>query len=341
MSQQAKFSICVLNYNGQRWLTDCFESLDKQTCPRELWAAVLVDNNSHDDSVKLVRHKFPWVRVITSKSNLGFAAGNNLGSASSQSEYVVFLNNDTKVDPNWLAELKRAAEHYPEAVCWGSQIRIMNQPDKINSAGFNITPIGSGYDRHFGESDDAVHLIDGYVPGVSGAAMMVRRRDFEAIGGFDPDYFMYFEDVDLCLRLWLKKQKIVLASRSIVYHAVGGTAGSHGNNFRLYYATRNRLLTLLKNYTAGQVIAGLVIGSVFDFINTLLAFRRRNWAAPFVISRAYFAIYFSFVKILKKRRRLSSQRLATTFTLTRQGVITGYYASFEEFRRLMKKRIYG
>lgn len=335
------FSICVLNYNGQRWLTDCFESVNQLAGPRELWEALLVDNHSTDGSVDLMRRKFPWVRLVTSKSNLGFAAGNNLGAAACRGEYVIFLNNDTRVDANWLTELSRAAERYPEAVGWGSQIRIMEQPDIINSAGFNITPIGSGFDRHFGESAAATHLSDGYVPGVSGASMMVRRREFEATGGFDPDYFMYFEDVDLCLRFWLNKQKVVLASRSIVYHAVGGTAGRHGNDFRLFYATRNRLITLLKNYSAGQLFISLLVSSFFDLLNSVIALRRGNWRAPLIINRAYWAGLLSLFKILKKRRALTSQRRQSTYELTRQGVITGYYASFEEFRRLLKKRLYG
>ncbi len=103
-------SVIVVNYNGRRFLADCLASLARQKYPRHRFEVIVVDNASTDDSLTLVRAEFPWVCVIESQKNLGFAGGNNLGIESARGEWIALLNNDAEADPNWITGAISAGE---------------------------------------------------------------------------------------------------------------------------------------------------------------------------------------------------------------------------------------
>jgi hypothetical protein len=136
----------------------------------------------------------------------------------------------------------------------GSKILLLETPGKINSAGANITFNGSGYDIGFLDDDSEKYSLRGYRGCVCAAAMMVRRAEFLNFGGFDEDYFMYFEDVDLCWRYWLYGKKVVYVPSSIIYHAFGGTSGKCRHApLRVFCGTRNSLFNIVKNYETHHI----------------------------------------------------------------------------------------
>jgi GT2 family glycosyltransferase len=125
--------VIVLNWNGRSWLGGCLEALRQQDCgPFEI---VLVDNGSTDGSADFVRERFPECRVVALGSNIGFAAGNNAGARGATVPYLAFLNNDTKVDPGWLAALVAAADSDPGVGLVTSRVVFMDRPDVMDSAG--------------------------------------------------------------------------------------------------------------------------------------------------------------------------------------------------------------
>jgi GT2 family glycosyltransferase len=238
-------SVIVLNYNGRQHLEDCFSSLSVMDYPAGQCELVLMDNASSDGSVEFVCQRFPVVRVIRSETNLGFAGGNNYAVERVQSEYVIFLNNDMRVAPNWLRELvepclsQQADGVASKILNWeGNRIDFVDAA--LNFMGWGNQP---GYDSA---------KLDGW-PGkellfACGGAMLVNRRAFLEVGGFDPDYFAYFEDTDLGWRLSLAGHKIMFAPHAVVYHRHHGYWGNVCNARRLVLYERNALYGLIKNY---------------------------------------------------------------------------------------------
>jgi len=254
-------SVIILNFNGKNYLKKCLDSLKRQTYSDV--EVILVDNASIDGSVQFVQLHFPWVKVIKKNRNTGFAKGNDEGANYASGDYLVFLNPDTEVDTKWLETLIEGVETYQDIAICGSKILDMNQKDIIQEIGGLCDAYGFSLSRGWGEKDR--HQYEGIIETfyVSGASLLIKRKIAEKIGLFDSKYFFNQEDVDVCWRAHLAGYRVVVNPLSIVYHEGGGSAfGAPGANvdkgkgkyvtssWRRYFAERNILRTLLKNYSA-------------------------------------------------------------------------------------------
>lgn len=211
--------VIVLNWNGRAWLERCLPALAAQTRPAT--EVVVVDNASSDDSVAWVRAAHPWVQVLALDTNLGFAAGNNRGAAGTSVDALVFLNNDTEPDPDWLEHLVAAAIADPARALVSSRLVYWDRPDRIDSAGDGYLRCGGGFKVHHGQPD-ATAPGSREVFGACGAALLIRREWFETLGGFDETFFMVYEDVDLSYRARLRGGRVWYAADARVRH--GGSA---------------------------------------------------------------------------------------------------------------------
>ncbi len=241
-------AIVVPNYNGQRHLQSCFESLQQLNYPPDKIEIICVDNNSSDGSVAFLKDKFPDVHCVEAETNLGFAKGCNLGVYQSQSDYVAFLNNDAKVDKNWLLALVEAVQQDKETVCaaakmldWAGQT-IDFVEGHLNFYGF-ARQIARRTEIEAGDFAQPKPIL---IP--CGGAMLVDRQVFLEVGGFDEDYFMFFEDVDLGWRLWVLGYKVVFAPKAITYHRGHATAKKVARSRINFLHERNALATIIKNY---------------------------------------------------------------------------------------------
>jgi GT2 family glycosyltransferase len=236
------FSVLVVNFNGRKHLGRCFAALADQTFPRHRFEVVMVDNDSADDSVAFVKNEFPWVRVIRSPENTGFAGGNNAGLPFVRGRFVVLLNNDTMADPHWLAELAEATREGQAAV---SKLVFAGDPTTMNSAGLQLLRDGRGLDRGYRQADVGQFERAGTVFAGCGAAVVI---DTHLLAGplFDPRYFVYYEDLDALWRAQLAGRVTHYVPRSLVRHVHGGTAGDESPIFR-FHNERNRALTSLRN----------------------------------------------------------------------------------------------
>jgi GT2 family glycosyltransferase len=237
----AMVSIIILNYNLRDDLETCLLSLLNLEFPREKMEIIVIDNGSSDGSQKMVSQKFPDIRLIRNETNLGFTKAANLGSFEAKGEYLAFLNNDIRVDKNWLKFLFQAVRPEDGVVCVGS--RIMNWD-------------GTAID-FMGRPDDTFclafepHVLPlpphEYTLFASGGALMIQRKVFHEVGGFDPDFFMYHEDVDLGWRLWIHGYKCITCSEAVVYHRGGATSGRLPSEFIQFLSQRNMLTSIYKN----------------------------------------------------------------------------------------------
>ena len=245
--------VIVLNWNGRSWLGGCLEALRQQVGgPFEI---VLVDNGSTDGSADFVRERFPECRVVALGVNIGFAAGNNAGARGATVPYLAFLNNDTKVDPGWLAALVAAAESDPSVGLVTSRVVFMDRPDVIDSAGDGYLRCGGAFKHLHGQRVDG-RLASREVFGACGAAFLIRRDLFEVLGGFDEDLFMVYEDVDLSYRARLRGGRCVYADAASVKHAGSASLGL-ASSLAVYHGQRNLEWTWIKNSPRALLVRSL------------------------------------------------------------------------------------
>ena len=241
-------SIAIVNLNGKDYLRDCLESITGLDYPSEKIEIIIVDNGSTDSSVSFIQSEYGQVKIIKNNKNMGFAYANNQAAKAAKGEYIAFLNNDTKVDSKWLIELIRPIYGDNETVASGSKVLSMDGKS-LDFVGGMINFEGKGFQIDFGlpvEKD--THNQYKYLPFVNGGAMLIRRAVFLDIGGFDEDFFAYYEDVDLGWRLWVLGYKVIFAPGSIVYHHHHGTSRVFSEDKLRFLKERNSLYSVFKNY---------------------------------------------------------------------------------------------
>lgn len=302
--------VVVLNWNGRHWLEGCLSALRRQDgCAFEV---VVVDNASTDGSAAAVRERFPDYRVVALDTNRGFAAGNNAGAAGAGTPYLVFLNNDTEVQPGWLAALVRAADADSRIGLVSSHIVYLDQPDVVDSAGDGYLRCGGGFKHGHGQPIDR-QAHDREVFGACGAAMLIRRELFERLGGFDEDFFMVYEDVDLSYRARLLGSRIVLASRALVRHAGSASLGRISSN-AVFHGQRNLEWTWLKNSPRSILLRSLPSHLAYNIAGAA-AYARSGLLGPWV--RGKLAAVAGWPALWRKRHAAQRTAIADAHELWR------------------------
>ena len=277
-------SLVVLNYNGRNWLSGCLGAIAAQQGAPP-FETIMVDNGSSDGSVGAVRAAWPAVRVVETGTNLGFAGGNNAGAREARGGWLVFLNNDTVPEPDWLARLHAEAAAHPECALVTSRLVFLDDPSIVDSAGDGYLRAGGAFKHgHGGRAGDFAASRE--VFGACGGAFMIRRAAFEALGGFDPRFFMNYEDVDLSYRARLRGMRTWYAASAIVRHAGSGSLGAV-SAAAVFYGQRNLEWTWIKNTPPGLLAATAlphVIYSLAGVAHYIAAGRgmealRGKWAA--------------------------------------------------------------
>lgn len=265
-----KVSVIIVNFNGRHLLGELFESLTRQTRPAD--EIIMVDNASADGSLEYVRESFPWVKVIASKTNVGFAQGNNLGFEIAQGEYVAVLNSDTVVEERWLAELIQALNDDERVGAAVSKIYLAGTTSTIDCAGADFNNLGFSWGRGSNQLDEGQFDVVTESPSVTACAALVRRAALGGTALFDERLFMYYEELDLALRLRGKGYFIRYIPTSVVHHKRSQavkSATSRAILFQQFYGNRNRMKIVMKYYPAGVLLR--------NFPLILLSLMYWNW----------------------------------------------------------------
>lgn len=335
MSLEPFVTVIVLNYNGKRFLGNCFSSLGFINYPKSQYEVLLVDNGSTDGSAEFVAKEFPWVRIIRLSQNFGFGGGNNRGAKFAKGDYIAFLNNDTQVSKDWLIELVKASIDNSVSICAGKTV-LMKNPNLIDYAGGKFTINGRGYSVGFLKPDDDKKgcFFTAYP---CAASMLVNATVFRELGGFDETYFACLDDTDLGWRGWLSGYKTLFCPSSFVYHYYGGTVGEGRiSPLKTFHGTKGPMITILKNLELKNLFFGFILALSYDLVEVLLLVRSSNSECLGMKLKAYFWLIHNLTNILRKRQSIQNNRKFSDKWLLDMGFLATLSETFREYSRLSK-----
>lgn len=239
----AQVHAVVVSWEGAGLLPSCLAALGASRPP--FAEIVVVDNGSIDDSRAILRRNFPSVKLLALPANVGYGRANNEAlrcALSSPAEFVALVNNDVELSPDWLRHTLAAAAAHPEAGLFAGTLLFRGE-ERVNSTGLEIDGFGRARDRDFRLPLPELRREDGPVTGVSGGAALLRVSMLRAIGLFDPDYFAYYEDVDLSLRAAAAGYHSWYVRAALAQHRFGATFGA-GSPRQRFLLGRGHLRTL-------------------------------------------------------------------------------------------------
>lgn len=241
-----RVAIIIVNYNGQEYLKDCLTSLSCLAYAKDDYQIFMVDNASTDNSVAYVKNNFPEVKLIIAAENTGFAQGNNLGWQTVKDQgfdYIFLINQDTISEEYLLNKLIDLAETDPAIAAVQPRLMLHPETDKVNSLGNAIHYLGFGYSQGSYEpfTGDLQPFVAAYG---SGAALLIKTSILQKIGLFDPDFFMYHEDLDFGWRIRIAGYKTMVVPEAVVYHKYEFSRSVK----KYYWMERNRYICILENY---------------------------------------------------------------------------------------------
>jgi GT2 family glycosyltransferase len=285
-------------------LRECFESLFKTDY--ENFRVILVDNGSHDNLSEFARSYEGRVTLIRSDVNLGFVAGSNLALRQVRTDYVVLLNDDVIVDPDWLAELVSEAERDSAIGACQPKLRSLRNPrffEYNGACGGMLDVYGVPFTRgrifDLAEEDKGQYDKPVEIFWASGAALFLRVSVIREIGLLDEMFYAHMEEIDFCWRMKLSGYKVLSVPKSVIYHLGGGTSLPE----KFYLKQRNNLITIVKNYSGWSLLRFLPLRIVQDFLSFTyyLIKKETRQARAIPVLRAY-------SWLLKNIRRVLSQR---------------------------------
>ena len=249
----ATVTVIIPNYNGMKFLETCLESLRTQTYRN--FKILVVDNGSSDGSKEWLKNQS--VDTIFLEENTGFSGAVNIGIKAADTPYVILLNNDTRADEYYVAEMVKTIERSPKIFSVSSRMIQMYHPELMDDAGDMYCLLGWAYQRGIGQSVKKYSRSRRVFSACAGAAIY-RREVFEQIGYFDEMHFAYLEDLDVGYRARIYGYDNVYCPAAVVYHVGGGTSGSKYNSFKVKLAARNSVYLNYKNMPLPQLILNAV-----------------------------------------------------------------------------------
>jgi GT2 family glycosyltransferase len=297
------FSVVIPNWNGAHHLPTCIDALRAQTYPRV--EVIVADNASTDGSREFLAAQYPDVRVVALAENRGFTGACNAGMTAAQGDFVALLNNDTEVDPGWVAAVVDAFNRHPEAGLVASKMRLFDQRDRFHTAGDLYRVDGRLANRGVWEQDKGQYDQEEYVFSACGGSSAYRRSMLDEIGLLDDDFFFSAEDMDLAWRAQLAGYRCVYAPNALVYHRLAATGGGVTAS---YYDGRNMIWILIKDYPAALWRKHAVKILRAQFTLAWQALRAWRGAAARARLRGMVASLRGVPRMLRKRRRIQRDR---------------------------------
>jgi GT2 family glycosyltransferase len=307
---KVKTAVVILNWNGKRFLEQFLPLVIARS--NDQAAIIVADNGSTDDSVAMLREKFPETEIIINATNSGYAGGYNQALKQVEAEYYILLNSDIEVGENWIEPVIAMMDADKTIAACQPKIRSYHDPESFEYAGaaggfldrfgypFCRGRLFQTLEKDMGQFDDPCEIF-----WATGACMFVRADVFHAAGGFDADFFAHMEEIDLCWRMKNMNYRIMYCPDSIVYHIGGGTLPKNSPR-KTYLNMRNNLFLLLKNLPASRLFPILFSRFLLDAVASFKFLIDGGVGDFWAVVKAHMSFYANFNKMRRKRNRAQS-----------------------------------
>ena len=340
-----KVAIVILNWNGAKLLEEFLPSVIEHS-PAEMSEIVVADNGSTDNSIAILREKFPSVRIIPFDHNYGFAEGYNRAIREIDNEYVVLLNSDVEVTPGWLDAPLSALEADPAIAAAQPKILSWHNKERFEYAGaaggyIDIYgyPFCRGRVLHVVEKDHGQYDTTADILWATGACLFIRTDIYKEAGGLDAEFFAHQEEVDMCWRLRSRGYRLVCTPQSVVYHVGGATLQAESPR-KTFLNFRNNLLMIYKNLPEKDLKRVMRARFFLDYIAAakfLLSGHVRNAKAVYDARKAFYRMKPEYAA--RRKENLTKTTLADIPELMRRSLILSFYLKWEKtFTQLKAKR---
>lgn len=294
-------TVIIVNWNGRHLLEDCLGSLSRISYKNV--EIIFVDNASVDDSVSYVKKRYPKIKIILNSKNLGYAEGHEKAFKKAKGELVLLLSTDTIVEKNMLDELVKAINSRKNIGAVMPKLLMYPQKKLIDSIGAFFVSTGLSY--HYGREKNPNNPLFNKpmeIYSAKGACLLFKKEVLEKTGLFDKDYFAYFEETDLCHRIWLSGNSVLYWPRTVVYHKGGGASKQMAKAFILSHSYKNRICTYIKNLSIKNLIR--VLPSIFFIYQCIFILNSitGNIGIAFAVQKALLWNIVHIRETLKKRR---------------------------------------
>lgn len=300
-----KIAVVILNWNGAKLLEQFLPSVMAYSDEAKVYVA---DNASTDNSIAVLKEKFPSITIIQNDGNYGFATGYNIALNQVDEEYYALVNSDIEVTQGWLAPILSIFDSEPNIGI--IQPKILDYKNKeyfeyAGAAGGYIDQFGYPYcrgrifdtiEKDHGQYDDEREIF-----WASGACFFIRKEVYRKLNGFDDDFFAHQEEIDLCWRAFNLGFKAKYTPKSVVYH-VGGATLNEGNPRKTFLNFRNSLLMLTKNLPENKLFPIIFTRLVLDGLAGIQFIFKGKFKHCWAIVKAHFHFYHLINKTLKKRK---------------------------------------
>jgi len=325
-------SVIIVTWNSKRYLSTCLDALLAQT--NKDFEIVIMDNGSTDEEYLNLEGKYSDLKPVIKKlnENLGFAVANNMGARLARGKYLALLNADAFPEPDWLEQLIRAEHDNPEFTFFASRQIQANAPELLDGTGDAYHVSGLAWRQNYNHLTSKYGMQSGEVFSACAAAALYVRDDFIKVGGFDEDYFSYFEDVDLSFRLRLIGGRCFYVPQAVVHH-VGSASTGKTSDFSFYYGHRNLVWTFFKDMPAALFWIYLPFHLLMNvyFIVSFLLIKKRS-----IVLKSKIDAFRILPAILRKRKQVQQSRIVSSGEIYRmmvKGLFTPYWASRERSKR--------
>lgn len=304
-------SVIIVNHNGIDFIGDCLKSvLESKYGNLEV---IFVDNGSSDGSIKFVRENFNdrRLKIIANNGSLGPAKGRNIGAREAGGKYLIFLDNDTKIEAGAIAELIKPLEREETIGAAQAKLLRMGMDRMYDCAGDYLGPLGFLIERSKGVRDIGQFDYQADILSAKSAASVIRSGLFKDIGGFDDDYYMYLEETDLSFRVWLSGFRVVFAPNAVVYHAFNTPKKKAKKYYSRYIVRycgcRNYISTLIKNLQFRSLLKILPL-HICSWVTIAFLFLFKGSIADFYyIVKGISWNIFNIGLLIKKRNKINNQ----------------------------------
>lgn len=308
------FSIIIVTWNGLNHLKTFLPSVLETDY--DTFEIIIADNASTDGTKEWIHEHAPKCRIVTFDSNHGYCGGNNRAVSFAKGDILLFLNNDVRVEPDWLTHLNKSFQR-PETSAVQPKVLDHLNPGNFEyagAAGGMIDWLGYPFCRgrlfeHI-EKDTGQYDDESPIFWASGAALAIRKNIFNELGRFNEDFEFHMEEIDLCWKVWNSGREVRFQPKSVVYHLGGGSLPMDSPR-KIYYNYRNSLLMLainLENYRIPKIFLRLCLDGVSG-IRSLFQLKPKETLA---IIKAHFGFYRRLPNALKRRPKISSELHGST-----------------------------